>query len=184
MYDFFKAHPSMVLSIAYIFVSVIGYIYNIGLFSVLGIDYIHYITIEDLVLAGIKEPVILVKVVGIGIGLLILFWVFEKWITCLEKKGKLKVKDLKRYRICFRIAGLFFLILVSFGAPYLSYKSGINDGKEKKESPATANIYLKDNKALKNVNIIGGSSAYLFLYDGQTEKSIVQPLDDVERITN
>jgi hypothetical protein len=56
-FNLLKNHPTILITILYVYVSILGLVYSIGLTSKYGINIIDYLNIPDLILLAIRYPI-------------------------------------------------------------------------------------------------------------------------------
>ncbi|MDA1372894.1 MAG: hypothetical protein O2971_19365 [Proteobacteria bacterium] len=125
MRNFFRNHPTMVITLGYFIVTGIGVVYSIFFYREFGSNIVKFADVTDFLLASIVEPISIVIFLGILVFTLTMFqldfWVRRKWPgykRWLERRFAPKYTD-----------PLIISLIVIIFVPYSVRQFAIDNGK-------------------------------------------------------
>lgn len=183
-------HPGLGVFLVYATIAIAGFIYLITFYSHFDLEVTVYLEISDILVAGIKDPLVMLMVVG-AFSMVLLVWgvvyiqaPFSMWLNKKFNKGVLKFIP---YVIGFKSIRTFwwtaFLILTLYFYMFIGVHS-----KNKAQSiiELKQDLILVDSAATTNTNedysLLGTSINYVFLYNHQTKQTLILPLDSINSL--
>ncbi len=188
---FFGKQPGVMLSIAYLLLTLSGIFYSSIFYSKFDIPILKLADISDLLIAGISDPTAILMFCG-GIVVAIISDWFYGFSYSRYHKWKLKPKSIKRRLMMMvfytpksqlgAILGilLFFVvysfIFVGLFAEWRSDQIKSNKGDL---------VYLKVEKSKptdRAVFLLGSTTNFVITYDGQSKQAILTPIENIQQI--
>jgi len=190
VFRFFTIHPGLTVFLVYATIAIAGFIYLITFYAYFDLKVTVYLEVTDILVAGIKDPMVMLMVVG-AFGMVLVIWVlvyiqapFSAWLDRKFNKGFFKflpyLAGFKGQRSFWWIA---FLILTVYFYSFVGLHS-----KRKAE------IILKDKQGLVLVDadatanssdrysLLGTSINYVFLYNHQKQNTLIVPLESIRSL--
>ena len=171
-----REHPALVLSGLYISASVVGMFYSWAFLRRFGINVFNYAAISDFLLASLKEPLTWGLVI-IAVGLVV--W-DNSTSRRYEKKGKLKWLrwyGTPRYRFFNNFVAVY--IVLSFLYLYADFRA---DRTWEGEGKVVAVAFEESGDAI-NALLLGTTGQFVFLYDAESTKVGIHPIENIHSIS-
>lgn len=183
-------HPGLGVFLVYTTIAIAGFIYLITFYSHFDLEVTVYLEISDILVAGIKDPMVMLMVAGAFSMVLVVWGIvyiqapFSLWLNKKFNKGVLRFIP---YVIGFKSIRTFwwtaFLILTLYFYMFIGVHS-----KNKAQSivELKQNLILVDSAATTNTNedysLLGTSMNYVFLYNHQTKQTLILPLESINSL--
>lgn len=183
-------HPGLAVFLVYSMVAIAGFIYLITFYSHFDLKVTVYLEIGDILVAGIKDPMVMLMVAG-AFSMVLFFWgmayaqaPFSQWLDKKFDKGILRfipiLVGVQSIRSFWWSAALILTL-------YFYMFIGLHS-KNKAESI----IDLKQDLVLVNSEATSGTSHeysllgttinYVFLYNHQTKRPLILPLESINSL--
>jgi len=183
-------HPGLAVFIVYATIAVAGFIYVITFYRYFNLEVIIYLEIGDILVAGIKDPMVMLMVLGTFVVFLFYWGItyiqapFSAWLDKKFSKGFFKfmpylfgLKSIQSFWWIGSFILLFYFIL--FIAIYSETKSkSIRTDKTNLVAVFSDAIRNKD----QQYSILGTSINYIFLYNHDEKNTLIIPLENVTAI--
>jgi hypothetical protein len=191
VFKFITTHPGLAVFIIYATIAIAGFIYLVTFYYHFGLEVTVYLEIGDILVAGIKDPMVMLMVAG-AFSVALLVWgvayiqaPISAWLDKKFDKGPLRfipylagVQNVSS----FWYSGLFVLMVYFFmfiGVHSKNKAMSIIDHKkglivvESNATSGTGNDY----------SLLGTSINYVFLYNHETKGTLILPLESVDSLT-
>lgn len=187
---FTTAHPGLAVFLVYATIAIAGFIYLLTFYSYFGLEVTVYLEIGDILVAGVKDPMVMLMVLG---AFTMVFFVWgvayiqapiSAWLDKKFDKGILRViphlAGVQSVRSfwwsAFMILTLYFFLFISVHSKYKA-QSII----EQKQS-----LVLVDSQATSatgdDYSLLGTSINYVFLYNHQTKNTLILPIENINSL--
>jgi hypothetical protein len=190
VFKFTTSHPGLAVFLIYSTVAIAGFIYLITFYSHFDLKVMDYLEIGDILVAGIKDPMVMLMVVG-AFSMVLLMWVlvyvqapFSQWLDKKFDKGILRIIPI--------VAGVpsirsFWWTAVLLLTLYFYMFIGMHS-----KNKAQSIVELKQGLVLVNseatsgtvheYSLLGTTINYVFLYNHQTKRTLILPLESINSI--
>lgn len=187
---FITTHPGLAIFLVYGLIAIAGFIYLITFYQYFNLDVIVYLELADILTAGIKDPLVMLMVLG-SFAVSFFFWLiayvsapFSAWLDKKFDKGFLRfiphlvgVKSIKIFwRITIVVLTLYFFMFISVHS-----KNKAELIKNQK-----INLIKVESDAISNNNhqysLLGTSINYIFLYNHDESNTLIIPLENVRSL--
>ena len=184
------SHPGLAVFLVYATIVIAGFIYLVTFYSHFDLEVTVYLEISDILVAGIKDPMVMLMVVG-AFSMVLLIWgiayIQAPMSALLDKKF-----DKGLLRIIPYIAGVqtlrsfwwsAFIVLIVYFYMFIGVHS-----KNKAESiiEQKLGLIVVDSQATSGTgndySLLGTSINYVFLYNHQTKNTLILPLDSINSL--
>ena len=191
VFQFITTHPGLAVFLTYATVAIAGFIYLITFYSHFDLEVTVYLEIGDILVAGIKDPMVMLMVAGaftvtlIVWGLAFLQAPLSSWMDKKFSKGPLRlipiIAGVQSVRTFWYSA---FVILIVYFFTFISVHSknkamAIIDYKQA--------LILVDsdftNKTSHDYSLLGTSINYVLLYVHQTKNTLILPLESINSLS-
>lgn len=187
---FVMSHPGLAVFIVYAIIAIAGFIYIITFYQYFGLDVIVYLEVGDILVAGIKDPMVMLMVLGSFLVAFIM-WVivylqapFSAWLDKKFSKGffaflpyLVGLKSTKSFWW-----GSFFVVAVYF-VIFISIHSETKSISIKQDK---ARLVVVDSEAIldkkQQFSLLGTSINYIFLYNHNDQSTLIIPLESVKSL--
>ncbi len=173
---FLREHPALLVSAFYVAASIIGMFYSWAYLRRFGINVFNYAQISDFLLVSLKEPftwaLVVISVMLVSID--------NATSRRMERKGARKWLlwyGSPRYRFI----NNFVAILMVLGFIYL-YADFRADHAEKGEGKYV-DVEFAEGQATKSAILLGTTGQFVFLYDADTERVDIHPIEGIHSIS-
>jgi hypothetical protein len=176
LHPILREHPALLVSSLYVAASAIGMFYSWAFLSRFGINVFNYAQLGDFLLASLKAPATW-AIVFLTVALVLLDNASSRR---LEKRGPGKWLGWyrsPRYRfvnIFLAIAMVLFLIFL-----YARSQARITKSGEVK----LVDVAFAEGGAAKTAALIGTTGQYVFLYDANTKRVDIHPIEGIHSIS-
>jgi hypothetical protein len=171
-----KEHPTLLLSICYFIVTIMGVIYSYFFYAEFGIEILKFADLSDFLLASILEPLSI---------LIFIFWLvfyiisfkFELWArNKFNSYGKFVEKTMKpKYS-----DPILFCIAVSAITLLFVKDLAINNTEEIKLGNFDRyTVSIPNTTNEQTIALLGASSRFSYFYDVDSKESIVVPVENI-----
>jgi len=179
----FKEHPTMLLTICYFSITIIGVLYSYFFYKEFGINIIKFADLSDFLLASILEP----KSLLIFISMIVVTILFHWFDNLLRKKYKRYGNFVaKQFKAKYTDPIGYFIILVFYTAFLVQYLA-IDNAKEIKSGNTDDFIVrISDpgkHKVENTLALLGSSSRYVYLYNNEKSETQIIPVENVSFMT-
>jgi hypothetical protein len=187
---FATSHPGLAVFLVYTTIAIAGFIYLITFYSHFGLKVTVYLEIGDILVAGVKDPMVMLMVAG-AFSMVLFVWgvvyvqaPFSAWLDRKFNKGALRfipiiagVQSIRTFWwSAFVILAIYFFMFIGVHA-----KNKAQSIIEQKQD-----LILVDSKATSGTgddySLLGTSINYVFLYDHQTKHTLVLPLESINSL--
>jgi uncharacterized membrane protein YesL len=187
---FITNHPGLAVFLVYATVAVAGFIYLVTFYSHFDLEVTVYLEISDILVAGIKDPMVMLMVAG-AFSVALLVWVItyilapvSAWLDKKFNKGPLRfIPHLVGMQSVRTFWWTAFLILIVYFFAFISVHS-----KNKAQSIVEhkQGLILIDSEATSETgtdySLLGTSINYVFLYNHQTKNTLILPLESINSL--
>jgi hypothetical protein len=190
VFKFTTSHPGLAVFLVYATIAIAGFIYLITFYSRFDLQVTVYLEISDILVAGIKDPMVMLMVLG-AFSMVLFMWVvvyvqapFSAWLDKKFDKGFFRfipiIAGVQSIRSFWWTA---FVILTLYFYMFIGVHS-----KNKAESiiEHKQGLVLVDSEATTGsgheYSLLGTSINYVFLYNHQTKHTLILPLESVNAI--
>ncbi len=195
-----RREPALALSIGYLLVVGVGIFYNVSFYRKFDIPILTLSQIGDFLVAGIQQPVAIVLVLST----FPLCWVFDRWnmryrSRLLQRSGRLRaLENPSRWqRLRLRLADwslgqphqelfAYLLIIPLYGWAFVSMYAQHRAEAVRKGETAVVRVWLAtpmdDLEQGRHYMWLGTTGSYVFVYDREAGRSVVFPVENVQRI--
>jgi len=177
--EMFRDHPTLVFTLCYFLVTLIGVIYSYFFYHEFGINIVKFVDLSDFLLASIQEPVSLVIFLVIGV-IVVVLYLFDFWIRkrfpgygrWMQNKAAARYTDPISFVL---VIAVFVFFWVRNYAIYNAdeVKAGIID--EYKIQFANAS----EQAAERSLALLGNTSRFSYFYDVQNTEVLVVPVENI-----
>ena len=190
VFKFAVKHPGLAVFIVYATIAIAGFIHVITFYRYFDLDVIIYLEISDILVAGIKDPMVMLMVLGSFFGIFLLWLVaymqapFSAWLDKKFNKGFFKFIP---YLIGIGSIKSFwwtsFLMVIIYFIMFISLHSDHKSIAIKEDKISLVSVY-SDAISDKNqeYSILGTSINYIFLYNHNQQDTLIIPLESVTAI--
>ena len=181
--QFIREHPTLLLTISYFNVTIIGVIYSYYYYREFGINIIKFVDLSDFLLAPILEPFSI---------LIFISWVlFSLLCLKLEFIMRKRFKSYGRFvekRLNPKYSDPLFFTIMAFIFTIIFLKSlavdNVNEMKNGEfDQYKVAFSQLNGRQEEQTLALIGGSSRYLYFYKVETKNTLIIPVENVSYMT-
>jgi len=190
LFKFVVKHPGLAVFIVYATIAIAGFIHVITFYSYFNLDVITYLEISDILVAGIKDPMVMLMVLGSFFAIFVM-WLFtyivaplNAWIGKKFSKGFFSflpyiigLKSIKSFWwTSFVVVIIYFVMLISFHS---------KDKSDLIINHKTSLVFV-DSEAISDKNqqfsLLGTSINYIFLYNHNDQTTLIIPLESVKSL--
>jgi uncharacterized membrane protein len=171
-----RQHPALLVSALYIASSIIGMFYSWAFLRRFGINVFNYAQISDFLLASLKEPFTW----GLVVLAVVLVMLDNASSRRVEKKSPSKMwawYGSPRYRLINNFAAIYMVLLFIYTFATLQARD-TRDGEGK-----IVDILFADNGAATSAILLGTTGQFVFLFDDQTERVDIHPIENIHSIS-
>jgi len=184
------SHPGLAVFLVYATIAIAGFIYLVTFYSHFDLEVTVYLEISDILVAGIKDPMVMLMVVG-AFSMVLLIWgiayIQAPMSALLDKKF-----DKGLLRIIPYIAGVqtlrsfwwsAFIVLIVYFYMFIGVHS-----KNKAELiiEQKKGLIVVDSHATSgsgnDYSLLGTSINYVFLYNHQAKNSLILPIESINSL--
>lgn len=172
---FLRDQPALVVSVIYVFASMIGMVFSWDYLRQFGLNVFDFAQVSDFLIASLKEPFTWF-LVAIAIGLV----AFDNAMSRkIEKKGVSRLwrwYGSSRYRSLNYLTAILIVLLFLHGYAVLkAQKTMAGEARE-------VDVTLAGATASTTTLLLGTTGQFLFLYNAETRQVTVHPHENVESI--
>ena len=190
LFKFVVKHPGLVVFVIYSTIAIAGFIHVITFYRHFDLNVIIYLEIGDILVAGIKDPLVMLMVLG-SFTVVFILWIiayvqapFSAWLHKKFNKGFFKflpylagvVSNRSFWWTSFVLSLAYFFIFISM---HSEIKSALI--KEDK-----TDLVLIQSGAVSDKNqqfsVLGTSINYIFLYNHNQQNTLIIPIENVSSI--
>jgi uncharacterized membrane protein YesL len=188
--SFTTSHPGLAVFLVYATVAIAGFIYLITFYSHFNLEVTEYLEITDILVAGIKDPLVMLMVLG-AFSMVFVIWAmvyvqapFSAWLDKKFNKGFFRFIP---YVIGYRSTRSFwwtaFIILTLYFYMFIGVHS---QNKAEKILSQKRNLVSVNSEATNSTkadfSLLGTSINYVFLYNHESEQVLILPLESINSI--
>lgn len=171
-----KEHPTLLLSVCYFIVTIIGVVYSFFFYAEFGIEILKYADLSDFLLAAILEP-LSVAIFIFWLCFYIVSFKFELWARkkfnrygrFIEKSMKPKYSD--PILLCIAITVITVIYVKNLAIDNtVKIKSGEFD---------LYSVSIPNSLKEQPIALLGTSSRFSYFYDMEAKESIVVPIENI-----
>lgn len=192
LFSFFAKHPGIMISIAYMLLTLSGIFYSHSFYSEFNISILKLADISDLLIAGISDPAATVMFSG-GILIAVLTDMYIAFSYTSYNNWKTKPKSLlrkvmlfltytpkRRVEVVFAILVMFVLYAFIFVSLYAEWRSD----KIKSGSGDKVILHTKSSNETNTVSyLLGSTTNYVITYNKETQLAKLTPVENIEYIS-
>ena len=175
----FRDHPTLVLTLCYFLVTLIGMIYSYFFYHEFGINIVKFVDLSDFLLASIQEPFSLLIFLVIGV-IVVALYLFDFWVRkrfpgygrWLQKKSDTSYTD--PIGSVLVIAVFVFFGVRSF-AIYNADEVKAGNIDEYQVQFANASV----SAAERALALLGNTSRFSYFYDVENSAVLVVPVENI-----
>jgi len=190
LFKFVMNHPGLAVFIIYATIAIAGFIYVITFYGYFDLEVILYLEIGDILVAGIKDPMVMLMVLGSFV-IFLFYWgvtyiqaPFSAWLDKKFSNGFFKFMPflfgLKSIRSFWWI-GVFMLLFY-----FILFIAIYSETKSKSIKTDKTNLVIVYSDAIldkdQQYSILGTSINYVFLYNHHRRNTLIIPLENVTAI--
>lgn len=190
LFKFIVNHPGIAVFIVYAIIAIAGFIHVITFYRHFDLEVIIYLEIGDILVAGIKDPMVMLMVLGSFTAILFLGIIayiqapFSAWLHNKFRKGFFKflpylvgvVSNRNFWWTSVIVIIPYFYLFISIH----SEKKSVSIKKNKSNLVQIQSDAILDTK--QQYSILGTSINYVFLYSHNEENTMIIPLESVTGI--
>lgn len=195
-----QREPALVLSVGYLLVVCVGIFYNFSFYRKFDIPVLTLSQIGDFLVAGIQQPVAIVLVLST----LPLCWLFDRWNTRYRRyqlrqherlRSVPKLSAWQRLRVRFLEWSLgqphqelfaYLMIVPLYAWVFVSLYAQYRANEIKRGEAAIVRVWLGeaagDVEQGRRFAWLGATGGYVFVYDREAGRSLILPVENVQRI--
>jgi hypothetical protein len=183
-------HPGLAVFLVYATIAVAGFIYLVTFYSHFDLEVTVYLEISDILFAGIKDPMVMLMVLG-AFSMVLFIWMvayiqapFSAWLYKKFDKGVLRFIPLMAgvqsarsfWWAAFIVLTAYFYMFIGVHSKnkaqsIIAQKQGLVF-VDSEATPKTGNEY----------SLLGTTINYVFLYNHQTKRTLILPLESINSI--
>jgi hypothetical protein len=183
-------HPGLAVFMVYATIAIAGFIYIITFYQHFGLDVIVYLEIGDILVAGIKDPMVMLMVLSSFLGIF-LAWLYTYFLApfhaWLDKKFNKGFFSFLPYAVGLKSTRSFWwtslLMVIIYFVWFISIHSETKSSSIKNDK---AKLVVVDSGAISDKNqqysLLGTSINYIFLYNHKDESTLIIPLENVNSL--
>lgn len=183
-------HPGLVVFLVYATIAIAGFIYLITFYSRFNLEVTSYLEITDILVAGIKDPLVMLMVLG-SFSMVFVVWLFvyihapiSAW---LDKKFNSGFFKFIPYLVSYRGPKSFwwsaFIILTIYFYIFIGVHS---QNKAERILTQKKNLVMVSSQATdgiqSDISLLGTSINYVFLYNHESKQVLILPLESINSI--
>lgn len=188
--QFFIKNPAMVLTLLYVFTSILGLSYTILLFNHFDITILSHLEIADFLLTALLQPMVFLY----SFVLCIIYWLSHKADFYLRNKSRLYTKlsewstrpiTMMNPLAFFIISSLPLVLLVISAMTEKSYKALIAGDSQRFSVQTIYDIPVQEKQVrrLDNVSVLADTTKYLWLYSPEHKTVYSLPHNNIALVT-
>jgi hypothetical protein len=190
VFGFVTTHPGLVVFLVYAIIAIAGFIYLVTFYEQFKFEATVYLEITDILVAGIKDPLVILMVLG-SFTMVFIVWLlvyiqapFSAWLDKKFNKGFFRfIPHLIGYRgpksfwwTAFIILTVYFYMFIGVHA-----QNKANAILTHKQSLVSVNSEAT-NQSKDDFSLLGTSINYVFLYNHQLQSVLILPLEAINSI--
>lgn len=187
---FTTSHPGLAVFLVYATIAIAGFIYLITFYSRFNLEVTSYLEITDILVAGIKDPLVMLMVLGAFSMVFILWFLvyiqapFSAWLDKKFDKGFFRFIP---YVIGYRDTKSFWWTAFAILTLYFYMFIGVHSqNKADRILGHKQNLVFVNSDATNaleaDFSLLGTSINYVFLYNHQSEQVLILPLESINSI--
>lgn len=180
---FFSEHPTILLTLSYFLITIIGVIYSYFFYNEFGINIIQFADLSDFLLASILEPLTLLIFIFI-IGVATIFTLLDLWL----RKRFLAYGDFTKKRLKSKYTDPIAVTLVIGLWSIVVIKSlAVGNAAQIKTGEYDHYQVNMTDTSIANMQtsfaLLGSSSRYIYLYNHSLQKTFVIPIENISLLS-
>jgi hypothetical protein len=184
------SHPGLAVFLVYATVAIAGFIYLITFYSHFDLEVTVYLEITDILVAGIKDPWVMLMVLG-AFSTVFAAWLFvyiqapiSAWLDRKFSQGFFKfIPHVFGYQGSKSFWSIAFIILTIYFYLFIGVHS---QNKAERILTQKQSLILIDsettNSQKADFSLLGTSINYVFLYNHQSEQVLILPLESINSL--
>ncbi len=173
---FLREHPALLVSAFYVAASIIGMFYSWAYLRRFGINVFNYSQISDFLLVSLKEPFTWALVV-IAVSLVMIDNATSRRAGRKGARKWLRWYGSPRYRF----VNNFVAILMVLGFIYVFADFKADDAQEGEGK--RVDVEFAEGQAVRSAILLGTTGQFVFLYDADTERVDIHPIEGIHSIS-
>ncbi|MFT7527780.1 MAG: hypothetical protein ACI9LY_002939 [Arenicella sp.] len=187
---FTTSHPGLAVFLVYATIAIAGFIYLVTFYSYFDLEITVYLEIGDILVAGIKDPMVMLMVLGafsVALGVWGIAYIGAPISAWLDKKFDKGILRFIYYLVGVQSVRSFWWTALMLLTVYFFVFIGVHSRHkaeliiEEKQS-----LILVDSKATSGTeddySLLGTSINYVFLYNHQTKNTLILPLESINSL--
>jgi hypothetical protein len=198
--DTLRREPALAITLAYLLVALAGIFYNYSYYEKFGIPVLSLSQISDFLVAGIQQPVAILLVLTT----FPMCWLFDRVNARNRRRNALRLERMRaspgtaaRWRMAYvhwRVHqrsltyGMYVLVIAVYGWTFVRlYANDQVRAVRRGDAPQVA-VWVSDQadglmaKSGRSWTYLGAIANYVFVYDPVERRSVILPVDNIERI--
>lgn len=188
VFAFTTRHPGLAIFLVYATVAVAGFIYLLTFYSHFNLEVTVYLEIGDILVAGIKDPMVMLMVAG-AFSMVLLMWgivyiqaPFSAWLDRKFDKGILRfIPFLAGVQSVRSFWWTACIILTLYFHMFISIHSN-NKAKSIIDEKQALVIVKSEAATAPEYSLLGTTINYVFLYDHLSKHTLILPIESVNSI--
>ena len=174
-----QSHPALVITGVYLFLTAVGLLYSTLFFRQLGMHFSDYAQPEDFLMAALKEPLLIVLVVG-SIGLVYLLFRLDFWLRERYAWYDTFLGNQWMERINYHPAMIGFVVLV-YAFLFTFIYADVVATRAQNGERRTVSVELRTGCAPQHLQrtLLETTAGFLLVYDAETEEARAIPYESV-----
>jgi hypothetical protein len=188
--SFITNHPGLAVFLVYATIAIAGFVYLVTFYSHFDLGVTVYLEIGDILVAGVKDPMVMLMVAG-AFSVALLVWgiayiqaPMSAWLDKKFDKGILRfipyIAGVQSVRSFWWTA---FLILTVYFYMFIGVHS---QNKAQSIIEQKQDLILVNSEATSGTgddySLLGTSINYVFLYNHRTKKTLILPLENIKSL--
>ena len=191
VFQFINKHPGLAVFLVYATVAIAGFFYLVTFYSHFDLEVTVYLEIGDILVAGIKDPMVMLMAAG-AFGVTFFVWgvayiqaPMSRWLDIKFKKGPLRIIPIiagVQSARSFWYTAIFILIVYFFMFINVHSTSKAESIIDHKHGLIVVDSDFT-NQTKYEYSLLGTSINYVFLYTHETKNTLVLPLESINSLT-
>ena len=190
VFKFVTSHPGLVVFLVYATIAIAGFIYLVTFYEQFNFEATVYLEITDILVAGIKDPLVILMVIG-SFTMVFIVWLlvylqapFSAWLDKKFTKGIFRfIPHIIGYKGAKSFWWTAFIILTIYFYMFIGVHAQNKANAILTHKKSLVSVNSEVTNQLKNeFSLLGTSINYVFLYNHDLESVLILPLEAVNSI--
>jgi uncharacterized membrane protein YesL len=190
VFEFTTNHPGLAAFLVYATVAIAGFIYLLTFYSHFDLKVTVYLEIGDILVAGVKDPMVMLMVLGAFSGVLLVWMIsyigapISAWLDKKFDKGILRfIPHLVGVQ---SVRSFWWSALIILTVYFYMFISVHSQHKAQSIIEQKQGLILVNSEATSGTgndySLLGTSMNYVFLYNHQTKSTLILPLESINSL--